>query len=106
MADGADNSRLFVIAKTRPGVYTILSEPSGGGAEATVVLKIYEGTAKSVTRDLGRQRFERRMIITRVLMPEGILWSDERSFTGSIEDSEGITRFNSETGLVWRESSE
>jgi len=36
-------------------------------------------------------------------MPEGILWEDEAAFSGSMEDSEGVTKFNSETGLLWKE---
>jgi len=36
-------------------------------------------------------------------MPEGILWDDDSSFSGNMEDSESITKFNAETGVVWRE---
>jgi len=36
-------------------------------------------------------------------MPDAILWDDESAFSGSMEDSNSVTKFNSETGLVWKE---
>ena len=36
-------------------------------------------------------------------MPEAILWDDDASFTGSLEDSESTTKFNAQTGLYWKE---
>jgi hypothetical protein len=31
------------------------------------------------------------------------LWSDDSFFSGSIEDSESVTKFNTDTGIVWKE---
>jgi hypothetical protein len=39
-------------------------------------------------------------------MPDAILWEDESAFTGSMQDSAGVTKFNSETGLIWKEYGE
>ena len=41
--------------------------------------------------------------IARLLMPEGILWEEDSSFSGTIEDSDSVTKFNSDSGLVWKE---
>lgn len=41
--------------------------------------------------------------VARLLMPEGILWEDETAFSGTIEDSDSITKLNAESGLVWKE---
>ncbi len=39
----------------------------------------------------------------RFIIPDAIFWDDEDRFGGTIEDSGSITKFNDETGLVWRE---
>ncbi|WP_275095230.1 hypothetical protein [Oryzomonas japonica] len=44
--------------------------------------------------------------MARILMPEGILWDDDAAFTGSIDDGDSITKFESASGLVWKEYSE
>lgn len=37
------------------------------------------------------------------LFPDMIFWDDEDAFTGSIEDSDSLTKFNPERGLLWKE---
>ncbi len=36
-------------------------------------------------------------------MPEAVFWDDGDYFTGEIEGPDSVTKFNDETGLVWKE---
>lgn len=102
-ATNQDSSREIVIEKTTPGVYTITVAPVGGNGEAVFSLELYGGSPRSITRNLGRHVLAGKKVLCRILMPEGILWQDDKSFTGSMEDSSGVTKFNTETGLMWKE---
>ena len=66
-------------------------------------VKTYDNSSRGKTMPVGTRKLAVKGIVAKVLMPEGILWNDEGEFTGSMEDSVSITRFNSETGLVWKE---
>jgi hypothetical protein len=39
----------------------------------------------------------------RFLMPDAVFWDDEDFFSGNIEDSSYITKFNYDKGLIWKE---
>ena len=86
------------------GVYD-LTVRSGNGRPVTAafVIKIHEKGNGAITRNLGRRTLRDGALLARILMPDGIFWDDESSFTGTMEDSDSTTRFNTETGLVWRE---
>ena len=56
-----------------------------------------------IVKELGKQALARKTVLCRILMPEGILWSDDQEFTGNMEDSESVTKFNTTTGLMWKE---
>lgn len=103
IASSQDATREVVIARANPGVYTITAEPAGEPADVTISLKLYEGTSRAVTKKLGKHIIDRKKTLLKILMPEGILWDDDAAFTGNMEDSDGITKFNSETGLMWKE---
>ena len=103
IATTQENSRELIIEKTNPGVYTITVAPAGDKADVNFSLKLYEGSSRFVTRELGRHTIAGKMVLFKILMPEGVLWADEKAFTGSMEDSNSITRFNAVTGLVWKE---
>ena len=103
IATTQENSRELIIEKTNPGVYTITVAPAGDKADVNFSLKLYEGSSRFLTRELGRHTIAGKMVLFKILMPEGVLWADEKAFTGSMEDSNSITRFNAVTGLVWKE---
>lgn len=92
------------IESVREGIYTFrLISPTKPTIDSHVRLILYEKSPKAKSRPLEQHTFTNNSIIGRILMPEGILWSDESAFTGSIEDSDSVTKFNSDTGLVWKE---
>lgn len=92
-----------VVDQTGEGVYEFFAAAPGGEAEIAVSLKIREETAAAKTKKIGVRRIGGRERLCLVLMPEGILWDDPDAFSGSIDDGESITRFNSDTGFSWRE---
>ncbi len=99
-----DNSTEVIFISTLEGIFVLVAEPDEGEPVTTnFSLKLYEATSRAKTKSLGRKTVTGKTIVTRVLMPEGILWDDEEAFTGSIENSDSVTKFNSETGLIWKE---
>lgn len=96
----AKNTLEAVIERSREGIYIFLVEPEGSEpVQGRFLLKLFETKTKTVT---GRQ-ISGQTEVVRLLMPEGILWEDDSAFSGNIEDSDSITKFNSESGLVWKE---
>lgn len=99
-----DQTREAVIETAGEGIYIFSAEAEhGAAATASFTLKLYEGGSREKTAAIGRRRISGKQVIAKVLMPEGILWDDEAAFTGSLEDSDSVTKFNSETGLYWKE---
>jgi hypothetical protein len=93
-----------VIEIAEEGVYDLtIRSADGKPVTAAFVLKIRESGTGAVTKNLGKRTLPDGALLARILMPEGILWEDESYFTGTIEDSDSITRFNADKGLVWRE---
>jgi hypothetical protein len=102
-----EKTREAVIEKAREGIYIFTTEPDGApSATATFTLKSYEQSQRAKTQPLGTKTIAGKAIVARVLMPDAILWEDESAFTGSMQDSGGVTKFNSETGLIWKEYSD
>jgi hypothetical protein len=88
------------------GIYDIVVENPAGPLSAHFTLKIYEKKGNAQTRDLGIRTVGQGGLITKILMPEGVLWDDDAYFSGSIEDSESFTKFNNDTGVIWKEFKE
>ncbi len=104
LARPAENTLQAVVAVAAEGVYEFWVESESGGAvEAECVARFYEKTGRAKNKSLGTRTVGNKERITRVLMPEGIIWEDDSAFSGSMEDSDSVTKFNSETGLVWKE---
>ena len=107
MARVAKNILQAVIVSAEDGVYDFRSlSDSGNRAEAAFSVTIYENSGRAKTKSEGTRKIGATGSIAKVLMPEGILWDDDSAFSGSYEDSESITRFNADTGLVWKEYKE
>lgn len=99
-----ENVNEAVIETAEEGIYDLtVTSSDGKPVEAAFVLMIHEAGPGAKSRNLGKRSVSEKTTIARVLMPEGILWDDDASFTGNMEDSESITKFQAETGLIWRE---
>jgi hypothetical protein len=99
-----DKNHEAVIEKTQEGIYIFSAEPEQGkGSKATFTLKIFESSTKERIAALGTRNVTGKTVLVKILMPEAILWDDEFAFTGSLEDSESVTKFNATSGLYWKE---
>ena len=96
-----------VIEVAGEGIYDFIAEPIGKKtARAAYVLTLYEGGSRAAKKSIGNREIHGKAVIVKILMPEGIRWDDDAVFSGSIEDSESVTKFITDTGLVWKEFSE
>lgn len=103
-AKQSENSLAAVIETSREGIYEFRNiTETTSAATADFKVRIYESSPRAKLKSAGSRRISDKGSITKIMMPEGILWDDETAFSGSMEDSESITRFNSDTGLVWKE---
>jgi len=96
----AKNTLEAVIERSQEGVYIFLLEQKGSKpASGKFALKLFETKNKSITS----QEISGLTEIARLLMPEGILWEEDSAFSGKIEDSDSVTKFNTESDLIWKE---
>jgi hypothetical protein len=100
----AGNAWQAVIEIAHDGIYEFrVDSGSEQQTDVSCAVKLYDNGGSARTRPVGKRRITHNDVIVKVLMPEGILWDDTSAFSGSLEDSESITKFNTETGLVWKE---
>jgi hypothetical protein len=99
-----ENVQEAVVEVAEEGIYIIKVRTNNGKpATAGLVLKIRESSPGAKSKDLGSRKVGGITEVAKILMPEGILWNDDSYFSGDMEDADSITKFNSETGLMWRE---
>jgi hypothetical protein len=108
IAGGKRVRKTFSVASAKRGAYTFIIGNNGeearymdigfllrgGGGRGTERHKRYKGVIVS-----GNENYKVMFI-----MPEALFWDDEDFFSGTIEGPDEITRFNSATGLVWKET--
>ena len=98
------NTVQSVIEAAPDGIYEFRGAPDNAATqEVSCTVTIHGTSTRPTVKRLGTRKVGPDSYIMKVLMPEGIVWEDDASFSGSIEDSDGVTKYNSETGLVWRE---
>jgi hypothetical protein len=99
-----ERSYQAVIEVAGEGIYEFMVDSASEQANtATFTLKLYEKSSRARTRALGSRQITGNESVVKIIMPEGILWGDDDAFSGSFENSDSITKFNTDTGLLWRE---
>jgi hypothetical protein len=104
--DGERVKRTFVVANAERGVYTFLIRNTGADTCSVAVAVVLYGSTKSERK----KAFEtveiapRSSFKVRFILPDALFWDDD-SFSGSIEDSNSVTKFTY-GGLLWREDKE
>jgi hypothetical protein len=104
---GSDRTdRILSVVNADKGIYTFVMANAGSKAcVAHAVFLLFEKTSKERTKEYKViQLSPGTGVRFKFLVPDGIFWDDDDRFTGSMEDSDSITKFNSDTGLVWREA--
>ena len=108
MSKGSDKTgtRLFFsVTKVEKATYTFVLENKVEQARTVdVIFRFYEGREKERDKEYhSRELAPGGMLRFMFIMPEGTFWDDEDRFSGMVEDSRTITKFNNESGLVWKE---
>ena len=99
-----ESTREAVVEIAREGVYLFSVESKEEkGARASFTLKVFESGSREKIAELGSRTISGKTILEKILMPDAIRWDEESAFTGSLEDSESVTKFNVGTGLYWKE---
>ncbi len=91
----------FYLRSARPGVYTF-SLSYGRGAPAAVRAMLY---VAGVSRALAPVTLDHtgRVVIARLLLPQGVLWEQDDWFTGQSAGSSTVTKFRFPDGVSWTE---
>ena len=93
-----------VIETARDGIYDfVYTSETSDAFEAAFIVNVHENGTDDKTKVVEKRPSGAKGSIVKVLMPEGILWDDESSFSGSMEDSDSITKFDTDSGLTWKE---
>lgn len=100
--NSGNNIMTIIVEAAGEGIYNFMIESDNKPLKVTLTVKLYEKSAKQKSKTLGTMTVDDK-ITAKILMPEGILWDDDSYFSGYMEDSESITKFNADSGLVWKE---
>lgn len=98
-------SDVFYLRGLKPGVYTLAVRSRGAVPSGDVRSTFYfPDKAGFSARPLGAARLNgARTVLTRVLMPHGVLWSQDEWFSGVSESVDTVTKFRVPEGISWVE---
>jgi hypothetical protein len=108
-ADAATEGKvIFSVAKAEKGIYTFVMQNTSDNLQKTsLMIRLLEGKKGARNRKFETINIDPHAGLTvKFLLPEGIFWDDETYFSGSIESSDSITKYNDATGIVWKEQKE
>ena len=94
--------RVFTVPRAEHAAYEFVVENTGDPGRIRLVFSLYETRAWERVKEYEMDLSSGKVII-RFLVPEGVFWDDEDQFTGMVDGPDTVTKFNDETGLVWRE---
>ena len=97
--------RVFSTVKAEKGVYIFIIKNNGSkGYEADIMFKIFEGKQGERKKEYKTVALPPNTTLKyKFIIPEAVFWDDEDYFTGTIESSKTLTKYNEKTGLIWRE---
>jgi hypothetical protein len=98
--------RILSVVNADKGIYTLVI---GNGGRKTLVVNtlflLFEKTKRERSKEYKViQLAPGTGVKFKFLVPDAVFWDDDDRFTGSMEDSDSVTKFNSDTGLIWKEA--
>jgi hypothetical protein len=98
-------SEIFYLRGVKPGVYTLAVRSRGAVPSSDVRSTFYvPGKVGFSARPLAPARLNGgRTVLTRILMPHGVLWSQDDWFSGVSESVDTVTKFRVPEGISWVE---
>jgi hypothetical protein len=102
--DGTPND-VFYLRGLKPGVYTLAVRSRGAVAPDDIRSTFYLSNRTGLSaRPLGLKRFSGgRAVLAKVLLPYGVLWSQDEWFSGLSESVDTVTKFQIPEGISWIE---
>lgn len=103
---GSAPSDMFYIRGLKPGVYTLIVRYRGSSALGDVRPTLYLPDKDHLTpRTLKPVSLSGagRTVLTKVLMPQAILWDQDDWFSGRSESVDAVTKFRIPDGISWVE---
>ncbi len=102
---GASGIRhIFSIVKADHGIYTFAIDNKGNDVHvARIVFRLYEGRGRERIKEYENVQIQSGAVSRfKFIVPDAIFWDDKDRFSGEIESSKSVTKFNG-SGLVWIE---
>jgi hypothetical protein len=103
-SDGAP-TEVFSLRGLKPGVYTLAVRSRGAALSGDVLSTFYLPDRTGFTaRPLVPARLNgRRTVLAKVLLPYGVLWTQDDWFSGLSESVDTVTKFRVPEGISWVE---
>src|SRR5438309_1667862 len=99
-------SDLFWLRNARPGAYSMVLRyrglPPDGDVHPTLYVPDGDGLAMREIRPV-RLGSSGKVVLARVLFPQGVLWEQDGWFSGSSESVDTVTKFRFPDGINWVE---
>ena len=99
-------SDVFWLRNARPGAYRMVLRygglPPNGDVHATLYVPDGDGLAVRAIRPV-RLGSSGKVVLARVLFPQGVLWEQDGWFSGSSESVDTVTKFRFPDGINWVE---
>ncbi|SPQ00494.1 hypothetical protein NBG4_250026 [Candidatus Sulfobium mesophilum] len=102
---GASGIRhIFSIVKADHGIYTFTIDNKGNEIHvATIAFRLYEGQERERIKEYKNVQIQPGAVLRfKFIVPDAIFWDDKDRFSGEIESSKSMTKFNG-SGLIWIE---
>jgi len=98
--------KTFSVLRTAEGAYTFaIQNQENETFAADLVFLIFPGKKGERTKKYAAVELSPHTTVRfKFILPEAIFWDDEEHFSGKIENSDTMTKFNQKTGFVWKET--
>jgi hypothetical protein len=98
--------KTFSVLRTAEGTYTFaVRNQENEMFAADLMFNIFSGKKGERTKKFAAVQLSPQTTVRfKFILPEAIFWDDEDYFSGKIENSETITKFNQKTGFSWKET--
>jgi hypothetical protein len=105
LTGGSGLRRMFSLARAGKGAYSFIMESSSANIDGIAVKFLFNKGLKSEKPKeyTGIEVVPGSVVEIKFLLPEAVFWDDEDYFTGAVESPRFTTKFNDETGLIWKE---
>ncbi len=101
----SSSKHIFSLVHAENGLYNLrIQNTESIPYEVSILVLLYEGKDNERRKTyLHAELLPSDRLLFKFLLPETVFWDDKDSFSGTIEDSNYITKFDDRTGLVWKE---